>query len=64
MMKSTTDHTFILSDAHIDDTLFATFLEYAIVTGNRVVFARDAREVWLTFLRYSQKENYFILDLR
>lgn len=64
MMKSTTDHTFILSDAHIDDTLFATFLEYAIVTGNRVVFARDAREVWLAFLRYSQKENYFILDLR
>jgi hypothetical protein len=64
MMKSTTNHTFVLTDDHIDDTLFAIFLEYAIITGNRIVFARDAREMWLTFLRYSQKDNYYILDLR
>ena len=64
MMKATTDHTFILTDDHIDDTLFAIFLEYAIITGNRVVFARNGYEVWMAFLRYSQKENYYILDLR
>ena len=64
MMKATTDHTFVLTDDHIDDTLFAIFLEYAIITGNRIVFARNAHEVWMAFLRYSQKETYYILDLR
>ena len=64
MMKATTDHTFILTDEHVDDTLFAIFLEYAIITGNKVVFARNDYEVWMAFLRYSQKENYYILDLR
>lgn len=64
MFKATTNHTFVLTDDHIDDTLFATFLEYAIITGNRIVFARNSHEVWMAFLRYSQKENYYILDLR
>ena len=64
MMRSHSGITYILSDDHIDDMLFATFLEYAIVTGNRVVFARNAHEVWMTFMRYSQKEVYYILDLR
>ena len=64
MMRSRSGITYILTDDHIDDMLFATFLEYAIVTGNRVVFARNPHEVWMTFLRYSQKETYYILDLR
>ena len=64
MMRSHSGITYILSDDHIDDMLFATFLEYAIVTGNRVVFARNPHEVWMTFMRYSQKEVYYILDLR
>ena len=64
MMRSRSGITYVLSDDHIDDMLFATFLEYAIVTGNRVVFARNAHEVWMAFMRYSQKETYYILDLR
>ena len=64
LMKAVTNHTFIITDNHIDDTLFNIMFEYALETGNRLVFARNQHEVWMAFLRYSQKEIYYILDLR
>lgn len=67
LMKHSTNHTFIITEecpGHIDDTLFAIYMEYGFRTGNRVVYAKNQNEVWLAFLRYSQKENYYIVDLK
>lgn len=66
VMNHTTNHTFILAESHIDDSLFAIFLEYAYETGNRLVFARNQDEVWKTYLKYSNKQagTYYIFDLK
>lgn len=55
-----------MSSEHIDDTMFAIFLEYAIQTGNHVVYARNQDEVWRAYLKYNNGvgETYFIMDLR
>lgn len=65
LLKGTTGHTFVFEDDHIDDVLFSVFMEYAMETGNRVVFARNHDEVWRAYLRYHTKgDTYYILDLR
>lgn len=65
-MRAFTGHTFVFTDEHIDDTLFAILLEYAMTTGNRAVYARNQNEVWKAYLRYNngKGETYFIMDLR
>lgn len=63
LMRNITGYTFILSDDHIDDSIFAIFLEYGIQTGNRVVFARNQDEVYRAFRKYTTKPNYYCLDL-
>ncbi len=65
-MKAVKGHTFVFTDEHIDDTMFAILLEYGMETGNHVVFARNHDEVWRAYLRYNNGvgETYFILDLR
>lgn len=55
--------TFILSDEHINDSTFAMFLEYAIETGNRVVYARNQDEVLKAVQKYSTKPTYYCLNL-
>ena len=66
ILASTTNHTFVFTNEHINDSLFAIFLEYGFETGNRVVFARNQDEVWYTYLKYSNKKagTYYIIDLR
>lgn len=66
VLSVTTNHTFVFTEKHIDDSLFAIFLEYAYVTGNRVVYARNQEEVWLAYLKYSNKNagTYYIIDLK
>ena len=66
LMRVVTNHTFVFTEPHIDDTMFAIILEYAIETGNRAVYARNQDEVWKTYLKYSDKTagTYYILDLR
>ena len=65
-MRAFTGHTFVFTDEHIDDTLFAILLEYAMATGNHAVYARNQNEVWKAYLRYNngKGETYFIMDLR
>ena len=63
LMRNISGYTFILSDDHIDDSIFAIFLEYGIQTGNRVVFARNQDEVYRAFRKYTTKPNYYCLDL-
>lgn len=66
ILSATTNHTYVFTNEHIDDALFAIFLEYGYVTGNRVIFARNQDEVWRAYLKYSNKSSgtYYILDLR
>lgn len=66
ILASTTNHTFVFTNEHIDDSLFAIFLEYGFETGNRVVYARNQDEVWYAYLKYSNKSagTYYIIDLR
>jgi hypothetical protein len=65
-MKVTTDKTYILTDEHIDDSLFTVLLECAYHTGNRLVFCNNHSEIWNTFLKY-KKENegtYYIITIK
>ena len=66
VMNCVKGHTFVFTEEHIDDTMFAIFLEYAIQTGNHVVYARNQDEVWRAYLKYNNGvgETYFIMDLR
>ena len=63
MMKSCTDHTFIVTDNTVDDSLYGMLLECAFYTGNRVVFAKNREEVWRAFLKYNNKneDTYYII---
>lgn len=66
LMKVTTDKTYILTDEHIDDSLFTVLLECAYHTGNRLVFCNNHSEIWNTFLKY-KKENegtYYIITIK
>lgn len=65
IMSEFTDKTFIVTEEHIDDNTFNIVLEYAIATGNRLVYCRNHAEVWKTYLRYSKYGGtYYIIDLR
>lgn len=66
LMNHTTGHTFVFTEKHIDDSLFAIFLEYGYVTGNRVIYARTQDEVWKAYEKYSNKKasTYYIFDLK
>lgn len=66
LMKSTTNHTFVLSQPHITDEMFTIFLEYGFETGNRVVFANGQNELWQAYLKFNNNGagTYYILDLR
>ncbi len=63
LMSYTKDHTFVMTDKHVDDSMYAIFLEYALRTGNRLCFARNDDEVWYTFLNFRNKgeETYYII---
>lgn len=64
LMDSTTDHAFVISDEHITDDLFDILLEYAFVTGNKLVYAKDDNEKWQAYLKFNHGENtYYILNL-
>jgi len=66
ILNATTNHTYVFTDEHIDDSLFAIFLEYGYVTGNRVIYARNQDEVWRAYLKYSNRNagTYYIIDLK
>lgn len=63
IMSYAKDHTFVITDNHVDDSMYAIFLEYALRTGNRLCFARNDDEVWKTFLNFHNKgeETYYII---
>ena len=63
LMSFTKNHTFIFTEKHVDDTMFAIFLEYAYKTGNRVCFARNDWEVWRTFENFHNlgESTYYII---
>ena len=66
LMKSTTNHTFVLSEPHITDELFNMFFEYGFETGNRVVFANGPSEIWQAYLKFNNNdaETYYIINLQ
>lgn len=63
VMKVTTNHTYIVSDKHIDDILYGILLECAYHTGNRLLYCPTQEDVYRSFLKYKRKEenNYYII---
>lgn len=63
VMKVTKNHTYIISDEHIDDTLFGILLECAYHTNNKLVFCRNEEEILMTFNKYKKEneETYYIV---
>jgi hypothetical protein len=63
VMKVTTDHTYIVSDEHIDDILYGMLLECAYHTGNRLLFCKNHDDVYRAFLKYKKEgeDNYYII---
>ncbi len=62
ILRAVTDHTFIVSDAAIDDTLFNIILEYGYRTGNRVVYCKDDNEIWMAYEKFHKKNiTYYII---
>ena len=62
-MKVTTDHTYIVSDKHIDDSLFTILLECTYQTGNRLIYCREQEDVFSAFNKYKKEgeNNYYII---
>lgn len=65
-LNQSTDHTFIISGDHIDDTVYNMILEYGLRTNNRVVWANNDEEVWRAYLKYNKgkSETYYIFYLQ
>ncbi len=62
VLKAVKDHTFVVSDSFIDDTLYNIMLEYAYLTGNRLVYARNDAEIWMAFEKFHKKNyTYYII---
>lgn len=62
VFKHVTDHTFIVSDDVIDDTLFTIILEYGYATGNRVLYCKNDAEIWMAYEKYHKKNcTYYII---
>lgn len=64
MMYKLKGKTFILTDEHIDDTLFNLFLEMGFKTGNKVVWAYNHNDIWNCYLKYNKGTagTYYIID--
>ena len=64
LMYSTQNHTFCIGDEHIDDTMYNILFEYAIRTGNRLVWTPTDEDVWRAYLKYNDGRNgtYYIID--
>ena len=41
--------TFVFDDSHIDDAMYAIFLEYSLITGNKICFVRNDYEMWRAY---------------
>ena len=64
LLTSVHNKVFMISDEHVDDLMYANLLEYAILNDNKLVFVEDDNnKKWEVFLKYSQKECYYIIDL-
>lgn len=64
LISSVHNKVFMLSEDHIDDTMYNNLLEYALLNNNRLVFVEDDNnKKWEVFIKYSQKECYYIIDL-
>lgn len=66
LMYNTTGHTFCVGDPHIDDNLYNILFEYAIRTGNRLVWTPTDEDIWRTYEKYSDRRSltYYIIDFR
>ena len=63
IMQYTTDHTFIITDPHIDDAFYTILLEFALRTGNKLCYARNQGEVWTAYVnhhKYGEPTFYII----
>lgn len=62
-LKSTTNHTFILTSNFIDDAYFNMALEYAFRTNNTICFGEGQDELWKIFLNKNNNnaETYYII---
>ena len=62
ILKKVTDHTFVIRDSVVDDTLYNIFLEYCYATGNRLVYCKDANEIWMAYEKFHKKNyTYYII---
>jgi ADP-glucose pyrophosphorylase len=59
IMSSCSDHVFILSGEHIDDTVFNMMLEYGIKTGNKVVWASTEEDRNNIGEKYSNNKHLY-----
>ena len=62
ILKSVKDHTFVVSNSCVDDTLYNIMLEYTYATGNRLVYARNDNEIWMAYEKFHKKNiTYYII---
>lgn len=62
IMDEVTDHTFVVSEKTVDDTLYNIILEYGYYTGNRVVYAKNDKEIWMAYVKFHKKNcTYYII---
>ena len=64
LMRSTTNHTFAVKGEHIDDTSFTLMLDFALQTGNKLVYVENNDEMWQVFLSNKKfdEDTYYIYD--
>lgn len=61
-----TNHIFVIDNKQVDDALFDSFLEYAMITGNRVAFAFSQKDIDRVLLNKTtwNKSLYYYMDLQ
>ena len=61
-----TNHIFVIDSRQVDDALFDSFLEYAMITGNRVAFAFSPKDIDRVLLNKTtwNKSLYYYMDLQ
>ena len=63
LMTHVTDHTFIVSEHIVDEPTYNMLLEAALLTGNRLVYAKNPYEIWETYEKYHKKNTtYYIVS--
>lgn len=61
-----TNHIFVIDNKQVDDALFDSFLEYAMITGNRIAYAFSVNDIDRVLINKTTWNNtlYYYMDLQ